>query len=258
MAQVAGFAVGGLLVAWLSPVGALAVNAASFALSAVLLAALPPLRPAADGARLATGRGRLLIDASRGMIADPVVRHAVALGTVCGAVAVALTAQVAAWVAAEMPGRLWIAGLVPAAGAVVSAVGTVVAARGSTAMRLQRAQRLGVGTCVAVLVLLAVPLPAARAAALVLAGLLVVPLVLANTVVAPRLAPARRASAIAVLMGLLTFAQLLLTAGAGLVAGRLSPAGGLTVCAAAGAFGCAALAVTGRRSGVARALAADS
>jgi predicted MFS family arabinose efflux permease len=52
-----GFAIGGLLSAWLSPVGAIAIDGASYLLSAAMLSRLPALRPeeATDGEGLEPG-----------------------------------------------------------------------------------------------------------------------------------------------------------------------------------------------------------
>ena len=49
-ASMLGFAVGGLLSAWLSPVGAIAIDGASYIVSAVMLSRLPALRPQSSAA----------------------------------------------------------------------------------------------------------------------------------------------------------------------------------------------------------------
>ena len=83
--QVAGFAVGGVLVGALSPQAALWIDAGTFAASAVLVARLPRQAPRPHGTK---ARLRLLADASSGarlVFGNPVTRHITLLAwTVAG------------------------------------------------------------------------------------------------------------------------------------------------------------------------------
>jgi len=229
VATVLGYLVGGLLLVALGPAGGLAADAATFALSALLLAGLPPMVPAAEGARLPPSAGpgaatrpgasARLRAAAGAMTADPLVRRAALLASLAVATGTATQSLVVPLVTATMPARPWLSGAALAAGAGTALVATVVlprAAAGGRALQLTAVLCLlpaafGAG-------LAAAPSPWAALAGLVLTGGLFAALVPAVGLVAPRLPTQLRATCFGLLTALLTALQGVLCLAAGLIA----------------------------------------
>ncbi|MCG8353186.1 MAG: MFS transporter [Chloroflexales bacterium] len=81
-AQLSGPLLAGLLIAWIGPSNVFWLNAASFAISALLVASSIPITPVDQEDTLAHGYWRELIDGLRFVIRDPVIRSIFVSGTI--------------------------------------------------------------------------------------------------------------------------------------------------------------------------------
>jgi MFS family permease len=227
VAVVAGYLLGGALLAAAGPVPALGANAMTYLVSAVLLSRLPALRPAH---RVASGRGPLhacadLMRAGWAALADdPLVRRAAVLATVAAGAATGVESLVVPHVQLSWPAADGASGAVLASVAAITMLGTAVAPTGAGERRLLAAT---VGMCILPGVLVGLLLLAGNPFVAVLgfagAGLLFLPLVTANVLISPRLPAASRASAFSLLMGSLALAQAVCSALGGLLADLTSP-----------------------------------
>lgn len=222
LAVLAGYAVGGWLLGVVGSSAALAVNAATFALSAVLLLGLPVLRPTTPQ-EAHTHPARRLGAAVSALREDPVIARFAVLGTVAVAAGSALDALVVPM--SQAAGAGWLAGPLLAAVAAVSLVLTVVLGSSRSQATLLRVTAWATGApaalCAAALLTGWLP---AQVLGIVATGGLYVTLVAGGIVVGPRLPEAVRATCFAVLGGALTAGQVGLSAVGGAVADRLDPA----------------------------------
>jgi len=216
----AGYLAGGALVALLGAHAALLCNAASFALSALLLARLPSAAPA----RVAAQPGGLSA-AARALLADPVVVRAAGLVTAAMLAATGLVAMSAPLVIRELRRGPGAVGVLVAVAMVVSMVMTAVVIEDRpAAVLLRRAAGLAAGggaVVVGSFALLATGV-GNRAVLVSLgftgAGLLLAVLGPANVVVGPRLPGHVRAAGLSLLMGVLAATEALSASVAGALA----------------------------------------
>jgi hypothetical protein len=208
MSTLLGYLAGGVLLATVGPRWACLLNAGTFLLSAALLIKLPPLRPTPEAGGPPATAVRHLVDAGRLMIADRVVLLAVFMAVIPAAIATALEAEVLTWASLSLPGLGWLPGAVLAgAGAVSLAAIALVEPPELPATSLRLATGVAIGVSVLMAALFMLGDGATSATALILSGLLYLPLVLANVIISPRLQPTRRAASFGLLMGALTIAQ---------------------------------------------------
>lgn len=229
VALVLGWALGGVLLAAITATGALKVNAVTFAVSAVLLVGLPPLRSAApaDGETTApplAAFARLRLAA--GFIwADPLVRRAATIAIVAVGPATAVEALVIPAVATHWPSHPSLAAAVLATGAATELLLTLALPLTATADRLVRvASWCAVAPAVLAGVLLVLPQPDLQTAGFVIAAASMAALAPASAALGPRLPAAHRASSFAVLATTLTATQVTLTTAGGFIADWTTPA----------------------------------
>jgi len=224
LSVVVGYATGGTLVALLGGRLALLVNAASFLVSAALLAGLPDgSRPGRGGS--ATGALR---DGVRALKSDPLVVRAVLLVTAAMFTATSLTALATPLVLQRVVGSgPSLVGLLVGLAAAVSLVATTaVPVVDDPALLLRWAAAfttLGGGCVIVPLALISwatttTTVTGLAAAAFVGTGLLFAVIAPANVLVSPRLPAKVRASALSLLMGTLVATEATGAAAAGLAA----------------------------------------
>jgi len=157
--------------------------------------------------------------------ADRPLWFAAVTATVAAGAATAVESLVVPYAAEVGPQTPWLPGGVLAAVAAVTLAVTLVAptARGPTHLLLATILLCVVGSALS-MVLLAIPSTATRLLGMIAVGLLFVPLVTANVMLAARLAATHRASTLALLMGGLTAMQASLVAAAGGLAELTAPA----------------------------------
>ena len=239
-AMVGGNVLGGLLLLLLGARGALAVNAATFLLSAVLIVRLRHSPAAAPGAH-SEGIGGSLRAGAANLFRDRMVRRAMviivftsAFGTVDEALVVPYAASVG------LPDGL--VGLLAAAVPVGTIIGTVLVARSSDHHSLLRSAAM----CATVTAAAAVPLfwfevggAGAFLAFLISGGMFAVSIP-TNIVIGTRLQRGTRASAMGIAVGVLFGSQALGAAVGGVVASIVGPpraiAGALALAAGCGAW----------------------
>lgn len=218
---VLGGALGALLLAAVGPAGALVANAASFALSAVLLAGLPPLPiPPSDGARV--GVVEHLRQSAALLWDNPVTRRAAMLGTLAVASGTAVETLAAPHAAQAFPDVSWVAGLVLAGMAGLSMLVTVHVPNVEDPRTLMRFSALVTLVPVAV----ASTLLFSRSALPVTVGFVTVGGLFATfvpmqVVIAARLPAERRATCFSVLMAAMALEQVVLSSAAGSLADHL-------------------------------------
>lgn len=220
---VVGNALGGVLLVLVGPRGALAINAASFVVSAVLIltlrgtaAATPADTPRSVGGSLRAGAANLF--------GDRMVRRALAIIAIAGALGTvdeALVVPYADFIG--MPRGLL--GLLAAAVPVGTLIGTAVIARSNDHHTLLRSA----GLCTAVTAALAAPLfwlevggVGAFVAFLVSGGMFAVSIP-TNVVIGTRLSRGTRASAMGIAVGILMGSQALGAALGGVAASIVGP-----------------------------------
>lgn len=220
LSVVVGYAAGGTLVALLGARPALLVNAASFAVSAALLAGLDQMRAPGRGA--ATSSLREGVQALR---SDPLIVRAVFLVTAAMFAATSLTALAAPLVLQVLGAGPSMVGLLVALAAVVSLVATAaVPAVADPVLLLRWAAAFTTvgGACIVICLALMIAgvgtATGLAVAAFAGTGLLFAVIAPANVVVTPRLPAQVRASALSVLMGALVVTEAAGAAAAGLAA----------------------------------------
>jgi hypothetical protein len=237
-----GYLLGGLALGAGDPSTALAVNSATFVLSALVLSRLRPLPARAAGPGTGCGDASGVRAATAFVLRDVLVRRAVLLTLVATFSATASETLLVVYAVRDLGGASWVAPVLLAATTALTLLGTArVALSGSapdllhTTARLTAVPALAVtGLAVAGWTLSRLPAPgpgvaplgsaaawagaAATAAAFVLAGLLFVATTPANVVGGPRLPQHLRAVAISVVVGATTGGQ----ASAAVVAGALA------------------------------------
>ena len=236
-----GFAAGGLLIAASSPSNALLVNAATFAVAAVLLLGLPrtSARTAAadddddgDGAvgTVPLTAAALLRAGTRALVSDRMVLTAASVVTVSafgGIAAESLLVPYAAQLGLSERGAGLLATVMPGA---ALAMALLLPTEGSARRLLRYVCFLTAGASLGSGVLFAVDGPLVLAvAALVLAGILDLVTVPAGSVIGSRLPPRSRATAFSILQGALQSVQALGALAAGALAAVTSVSFSLAV-----------------------------
>lgn len=223
LSMLAGYLFGGVVLATVGATAALAVNAATFAVSALLTARLPRTEPDRELAP------RRLAVATRVLAGTPLLRRAVGLVLVTQAGAVGVEALVAPY-ATEIVGRGggWAAVL-----AAVSAVASLILTAalpmtGTHHQMLTRCAWLSAATGGATLVAFTLLPDWGGLIAFAAAGCMMVTLVPANVVVGPVLPDHIRSSAFSLLAG----ATVAVQAGGAVVAGLLGSVTGIRTAAA--------------------------
>lgn len=237
---VLGNALGGLLLVLVGARGALAVNACTFLLSAVLVWGLrhtPAASPAGSHRSVA---GSLRAGASN-LFGDRMVRRALTLISITGALGTVAEALVVPY-ATDAGVSHGLLGAVAASVAVGTIVGTLIIGRSSDHHALLRAA----GLCTVVTCVLAAPLfwfevrGAAVFVAFAAAGGIFAVSIPTNIVIGTRLVRETRASAMGIAVGVLMGSQAAGAAVGGVVASLLGPsraiAGALSLCAAYGVW----------------------
>lgn len=235
MTLLVGYLFGGLTLVLADPGTALAVNACTFAASALVLRGLPalPSRAAPDGAA-GTGAGEStgLRASIRFIRADVRVRRAVLL-TVAGTFsATAAETLLVVHTVQELGAPSWVAAVLLAAAVVLTLVGTAVVPLHGTSERLLRVAALLTFVPAVVIVVLALVGSWAASVGFVLAGLLLVATTPANIVGGPRLPKHLRAVAISVIVGATIGGQAVAAALSGVLADTLGVQGALALCMA--------------------------
>ena len=223
LATVLGYLVGGLLLVWLGAAGGLAVNAATFVVSAVLLLGLPRLAVGHDEHADLAAWPRLRL-ASAVFVRDPLVRRGALLASFAVATATAVQSTAVPFVGLTLPDQRWLSGFALAAASVVALVATVVLPEGldaPRALRLTAVLTLAPAALGALLGLVPAPLPAL--VGLIGTGGLFAALVPAVALVAPRLPASLRATCFGLLTAGLTLMQAVLCTLAGVLTDRIGP-----------------------------------
>jgi MFS family permease len=204
---VVGNALGGLLLVAVGPRGALAINAASFLVSAVIILGLRSSQAAAPASDRQTVGGSLKAAAAN-LFGDRMVRRALAIISITGALGTVDEALVVPYAAhIGMPRGLL--GLLAAAVPVGTLLGTAVIARSTDHHTLLRSAAL----CTVVTAALAVPLfwlevgGAGAFLAFVISGGMFAVSIPTNVVIGTRLVRETRASAMGIAVGILMGSQ---------------------------------------------------
>jgi len=240
LATMLGYLTGGaMLVGW-GPAGGLAVDAATFMVSAGLLAGLPPIlaapqpeapqpeAPQPEAPRI--GAWPRLRAAARALTAEPLLRRSALLASLAVATGTAVQSLVVPFVGLALPGREWLSGaaLAAAAGtAMLVTVGLPGGIPGARALRWTAVLCLlpaGSGALLAI-----APVPLIALAGAVCTGGLFAALVPAVALVAPRLPAELRATCFGLLTAALTAMQGTLCLLAGLLSGAFGPARAMVV-----------------------------
>lgn len=231
-----GYGLGGVVVAALSPAAALGLNAATFVVSAVLLAGLPRLASLHDGGgsgRDTRSAGQTLRAAASALRRDPVSRRTAMLILTAVPTVAAIVVLVVPEVIESIPHIPWASGLLLAGMPAATLVVTVLIGTDAEAPGLL--PRIGV--LIAAPALLAVLLFASGMLPLQLLGFIVVgamlaPLTPAFVLLGLRLPADLRASCFSLVSGLVTAAQVLLTLAAGGLAQATTPVTAAAACCA--------------------------
>jgi MFS family permease len=237
---VVGNALGGVLLVLVGARGALAINAASFLVSAFLLLGLRRTAAAAPSAFRSSVAGSLHAAASN-LFGDRMIRRALSLIAVTGLLGTVNEALVVPYADdVGLPRGLF--GLLAAAVPVGTLIGTAVIARSSDHHTLLRSA----GLCTSVTAALAVPLywlgvgGVGAFVAFAISGGMFAVSIPTNVVIGTRLRRETRASAMGIAVGLLMGSQALGAAAGGLVASAVGAphaiAGALTFAAVFGAW----------------------
>jgi MFS family permease len=223
LATVLGYLVGGVLLVWLGASGGLAVNAATFVVSAVLLVGLPRLGRGEDEHADLAAWPRLKL-ASAVFVRDPLVRRGALLASFAVATATAVQSTAVPFVDVTLPDQKWLAGLALAGASVVALVATVGLPEGldaPAALRLTAILTLVPSAAGAALGMSPAAFPAL--VGLIGTGGLFAALVPAVALVAPRLPSSLRATCFGLLTAGLTLMQAMLCLLAGVLADRIGP-----------------------------------
>ena len=243
---VVGSALGGLLLTVVEPSAALAINAVSFLVSALLLVGLRD-SAAAQPSERRESVGASLREGGAALFGDRMVRRALSIVCVAGALGMVAEALVVPYAASiDLPRRLL--GLLAAAVPVGTLIGTAIVATGT---RAHSTLLRNAAYCCIVSAGVAAPLfwigadgALAFVAFLVAGGMFAVSIP-TNTVIGLRLKRDRRASAMGIAVGLLMGSQALGAAVGGLAASVVGEAEAISAALAlAAAFGLWALVTT--------------
>jgi len=217
---VVGYALGGAILAIATPQGALLLNAATFVLSAALVARLPETHVRSDAGHRT---GSVLRAGAAAVFGQPLVRMAVIVGVLAAASGVGIEALVVVYNVRDLHGQAWTPGALLAGVAGTSFAVTALLPNSGRRSRLLRSAALTslIGAVVAAGGFLTGSHVGA-VVAIVASGAFYAVLSPANVVAGPLLPTAVRASAFSVLMGLLVIAQTLGASGAGLLADHIS------------------------------------
>ena len=241
LSLIAGYLLGGGLMSLLGPAPALLVNAATFAVSALLVARLPEAPVMAEPGSRASSRLR---SAAVLLARSPELRRSVVLVMAATGATAAVFVLAAPLVLGQMNrGALTIAWLSALTG-VVTITTTALIPHRVDADRLLRLAALltAAGAAAAAAAFLLLPGLLGAAAAFAAIGVMDAVIIPANTVVGPRLPSAIRGSCMAVLMGTMTYAQALTPILAGSLVGLMSARSAcVVVLGAAGLYGAFAL-----------------
>lgn len=219
-----GYLLGGLALTVAAPGTALAVNAGTFLVSAVVLWRLPRRHHRADAGADA-GRTCGIRPAVAFLLGDAPVRRAALLAVVSTFSATAAETLVVVLTAREVSGPAWLPAVLLCGAVVVTLVATAwVPFRGDAERLLRVAAWLTAGTA-AVVLLLALAGAATTVLALLVAGLLFVVNTPTNVVAGPRLPAHLRAVAISVVVGATVGAQAVAVTVAGVLADLLGTPG---------------------------------
>lgn len=231
MTLLLGYLLGGLTLVVADPATAIAVNAATFAASALVLRGLPVLpsraaAPDAGGAGGATG----LLASVRFVRADVRIRRAVLLTVAGTSSATAAETLLVVHTVRDLGAPSWVAALLLAAAVLLTLVGTAVVPLHGTSERLLRVAALLTFVPAAAIVLLAWAGPWPATVGFVLAGLLLVATTPANIVGGPRLPRHLRAVAISVIVGATIGGQAMAAALSGVMADTVDVPTALALC----------------------------
>ena len=231
IAQVAGFAVGGFLVALLSPTGSLAVDAASFAVAAVLLMAGVRRRPAPNEASARTSLLASTVAGARLVFANRELRILVLLVWMIG-LPVAAEGLVVPYAAAIAPGPVN-AGWLLAATPLGAIAGGFVLTKLPPALRLTIMAPLAAASGLPLLICLWQPNLVLSCVLFGLSGASAAYMVVAPPTFIQRTPATTRGQAIGLMSSGAIAAQGICLALGGVLAGRIGPAGALGVAGAA-------------------------
>jgi len=224
LALVVGWAFGGLLLTVLGPSGALAVNAASFVVSASFLVRLPSLRQHVTDAESEPVRtsavGRLKAAAST-ILADSLVRRAAAVAVFAVGPATAVETLVVPFVGRAWPATPALSAGILTAGAAADLLLTVAVAGNRAPESLLRiAAWCAAAPAALATVLFSTGIASLGAAGFVVSAMSLTAIAPASAALAPRLPANLRASSFTVLATALTLMQVTLSTGGGAVADR--------------------------------------
>jgi len=233
---VLGYSLGGGLVAAIGPEGALAVNAASFLVSAALLVSLRS-SPAAEPATHPVTVGRSLRSAAADLFGDRMIRRALGIVAVTGGLGTVDEALVVPY-ADHVGIPIGMVGLLAATIPIGTLIGTALIPTSGDPQRLLRAA----GICATVTAAAAAPLywmevgAAGAFVAFVISGGMFALSIPTNVVIGTRLSRQSRASAMGIAVGILMGSQAAGAAIGGIVASVVGPPRAI-----AGALGLAAV-----------------
>ncbi|MGZ4594059.1 MAG: MFS transporter [Actinomycetes bacterium] len=219
---VAGYAVGGLILTFTSPEGALLVNSLSFVVSALLISRIPESRVHTTGATPGGASGALRAG-FRVVFGQPIVRMAVGVTVLASASGVGLESLVVVYNSRDLDGPPWVPGAVLASVAAVSFFVTAMLPNEGVRRGLVRAA--GLTALIGAVVSAGGFLTGSHVGALVgfvAAGAFFAVIAPANVVVGPLLPAEVRATAFSVLMGVLVACQSVGAGGAGVLADHLA------------------------------------
>lgn len=205
LTQAAGFVLGGVLVATVSPATGLLVNAGTFAVSFVLVAGVPAVRP--DGPPAPPTALAAVAAAVRYLAGQATVRSLIVTAVLSEAVATATDAAVVPFVAGLGPGFGWLTAVILGGSAAATLVVTAAVVRDVTPDRAYRMIRALVAVPVVAVPLLLSGAWWAQSLGLGFAAALSVPLVPAAMVVNPMLPANMRATCRSVIVGGMVLAQ---------------------------------------------------
>jgi len=243
--QVVGFAFGGLLLSWLSPRHALAIDAVTFVFAALILQFGVAERPVARTGELRRF-AQDIKDGARIVFSSPLLRSLVALAW-AGTAFTVVPEALAAPYAHHLHGGAPTTGLILAAGPVGTAVGVVVISRMvAPTLRMRLIAPLAFLACLPLIICLADPGLGLLLALLVISGMAMSFNVPANQAFVLALAPGVRGRAFGLAAGGLAIGQGLSLLFAGVIADWVQPQ---VVVGLAGVTGAACMAVITTLSG---------
>jgi hypothetical protein len=211
------------VVAVLPPTAGLFGNAATFAVSFLLVAGLPRVRAVPDDGP-ALGAAGSIAAAVRFLVRDPTARTLFAAAVLSEGVATSTHSPVVPFATDLGTGLRWLSGAVLGATAAITLVVTAVAVRDVDRAKAFRLIRVLMILPLPAVALLLTPYWWAQAVGFLFAALLSVPMVPAAMVVNPLLPVRLRATCRSVIVGAMVLAQALCVAATGALLGRLGTA----------------------------------